>query len=523
MARLRTALLLLLLSSLLQATAVSRAIFDDALQQPRASASRRVLQASSTTVVPLPPYILSDVGVEETDTITVSMGPLWGRLCFYSSTSPCLSSTHNFTRDDIIYGNVYYEANGDNFTIDAFLLTPSIATLTHAPSEYSGADRLNGSWYVVRGPEQLTRASFTVAAGVKRGGRTTIEADWIDSIQDASDSSLIQVIEDPKLGKLSLGDRFTVRDLAEGRVVYHQDGGDAGCSDEVVLVMTEGDRYRLIVLQLAIQTAESSSEIISLAVRNATANSSSFVLTKAHVDVPNAPYCDSLVRLRITRAPSKGLLLITGTPLLLGDSFTLEDLRNGLVWYNSLSTQTDSRDHVGFALQLPNANNVVAYNPSEARLGIRIATCLHCNKRYTFNVTGHTVQLGRISVEGTFGAPLSAAINVDVQPEVPLQMVFLLFSINRSSPISLAKNGIAIRKHVVSLSDLQNTQLVLTDSTKDNQYADIVRYRIAVLTSMGDVVYSNRVYTLQVQWAKLHMEVDYHTVCPGNSVKASIR
>lgn len=473
----------------------------------------RVLQASSTTIVPLPSYILGGAGLEEAETIIVALGPLWGRLCFYSSSSPCLESASSFTREDIMYGNVFYEATGDNFTIDAFLLSPS---------EFSGSGQHNGSWYVVRGPDELTGSSFAVLAGVKRGGKTTIDADWIDSIQDTSASSSIQVIEDPKLGRMSLGDRFMVRDLVEGKLAYYQDSSDAGCSDEVVMAIIEGNRYRLLVLQLAIYSGGNSGNVISLAVRNVTANSSSFVLTKAEVDVPNAPYCDSLVRLRITRAPSEGLLLIIGTPLLLGDSFTLEDLRNGLVWYNSPSSQTDLVDHIGLTLQLPAANNV-AYNASEARLGIRVVTCWQCNQRYTFNVSSHTVQLSRINMEGTFGTQLDGVINVDIQPKVPLQMVFLLFSIDRHSPLSLGRNGIPISERVISLFDLQSTQLILSDSTGDNQYDETVRYRIAVLTSAGDVVYSRGVYSLQVQWAKLCMELDYHTVSPGNSVKASIK
>lgn len=513
MTRLHTALLLLL-ASLQQSTAVPRPMLNDALQQPRTSGSRTVLRASSTTIVPLPSYILGYAGLEEAETIIVALGPPSGRLCFYSSSSPCLSSAPNFTRDDISYGNVYYQANEDNFMIDAFLLT--------AMSRDNSAGQQNGSWFVVRGPNQLTGASFAIVAGVKRGGRTTIDAEGLETIQDASASSTIQVIEDPKLGRISLGDRFTVRDLMEGKLAYHQDSSDAGCNDEVVLAIIDGDNYRLLVLQLAIQSAANSDDVISLAVGNVTANSSSFVLTKAQVDVPNAPYCDSLVRLRITQAPSKGILLITGTPLFVGDSFTLEDLRNGLVWYSSSSPQSDFLDRIGLALQLPTANNV-AYNASRAHLDIRIATCLQCNKRYTFNVSSHTVQLSRINTDGTFGTPLGGMINVDVQPEVPLQMVYLLFSIGRHSPVSLARNGIPISNRVVSLFDLQNTQLILTDSTRDNQYDETVRYGIAMLTSAGDVVYSHRTYSMHVQWAKLHMELDYQTVRPGNSVKASIK
>ena len=509
---LHTALLLLLAS--LPSTAVPRPTLNDALQQPRASGFRTVLRASSTTIVPLPSYILGYAGLDEAETIIVALGPLSGRLCFYSSRSPCISSASAFARDDISYGNVYYEANGDNFEIDAFLLTAS--------STDNSAGQQNGSWFVVRGPNQLTGASLAIVAGVKRGGRTTIDAKGMQTIQDASASSTIQVIEGPKLGRISLGDRFTVRDLMEGKLAYHQDSSDAGCYDEVVLAIIDGGNYRLLVLQLAIQSAANSDDVISLAVSNATANSSSFVLTKAEVDVPNAPYCDSLVRLRITQAPSKGNLLITGTPLFLGDSFTLEDLSNGLVWYNSSSPQSDLLDRIGLALQLPTASNV-AYNASEAHLDIRIATCLQCSKRYTFNVSSHTAQLGRINMDGTFGTPLDGVINVDVQPEVPLQMVYLFFSIGRGSPVSLARNGMPISKRVVSLFDLQNTQLILTDSTRDNQYDETVRYGIAVLTSAGDVVYSHKIYSMQVQWAKLHMELDYHTVRPGNSVKASIK
>lgn len=506
MARIHTALLLLLASMQLS-TALP-------ISGSSTGGAGNVLRTSSTTIVPLPTFILGDAGLEDAETITVALGPLSGRLCFYSSISPCLSSAVTFTRDDVNYGNVYYEANGDNLTIDAFLLASLSAN--------SGAGEQNGSWFVVRGPNQLTGDSVAIVAGVTHGGMTTIDAAGIEGFQDVSGSSSVHVIEDPKLGRLSLGDRFTVRDLVQGKLVYHQDSGDVGCSDEVVLAIIEGGSYRLLVLQLAIQSAEKSDGVISLAVNSATANSSSFALTTAEVDVSNVPYCDSLVRLRITGAPSSGFLLISGSPLFPGDSFTLEDLKNGLVWYNSYSGQADMVDHIGLTLQLPIAKNV-QYNATEARLDIRTATCLQCNKRYIFNVSSHTVQLSRINTEGTFGAPLGGMVSVDVQPQVPLQMMFLLFFIGRGSPVSLARNGIPINKRVISLFDLQNTQLILTDSTQDNKYNETMRFRIAVLTPEGDVVYSQKVYSVQVQWAKLCMELDYHTVSPGNSVKVSIK
>lgn len=507
MARIHTTLLLLLVSLQLSTTLP--------IAGPTTSGARNILRTSSTTIVPLPTFILGDAGLEEADTITVALGPLSGRLCFYSSISPCLSSAVTFTRDDVNYGNVYYEANGDNLTIDAFLLASLSAN--------SGAGEQNGSWFVVRGPNQLTGDSVAIVAGVKRGGMTTIGAAGIEVFQDVSGSSSIHVIEEPKLGKLSLGDRFTVRDVMQGKLAYHQDSSDAGCSDEIVLAIIEGGSYRLLVLQLAIQSVENSDGVdISLSVNSATANSSSFALTKAEVDVSNVPYCDSLVRLRITRAPSSGFLLISGSPLFPGDSFTLEDLKNGLVWYNSFSGRADMVDHIGLTLQLPIAKNV-QYNATEVRLDIRTATCLQCNKRYNFNVSSRTVQLSRINTEGTFGAPLGGMVSVDVQPQVPLQMMFLLFFVGRGSPVSLARNGIPISKRVISLFDLQNTQLILTDSTWDNKYNETMRFRIAVLTPEGDVVYSHRVYSMQVQWAKLRMELDYHTVSPGNSVKASIK
>ena len=507
MGRLRTALVLLLLLASLST----------ALPAPGSSTTGagNVLRASSTTTVPLPSFILGDAGLEEAETITVVLGPLSGRLCFYSSTSPCHSSAVTFTRDDINYGNVYYEANGDSLTIDAFLLAPL--------SGNTGTGGQNGSWFVVRGPDhELTNASDAIVVGVKRGGTTTIDAVGMQVFQDASRSSSVHVIGDPRLGRLSLGDRFTVKDIMQGKVAYHQDSSDVGCSDEIVLAIIEGGSYRLLVLQLAIQSAEISEEIISLAVNSATANSSSFALTSAEVDVSNAPYCDSLIRLRITRPPSSGFLLLSGTPLLPGNSFTLEDVKKGLVWYNSLAGRADMVARIGLTLQLPIAKNV-QYNATEARLDIRTAACLHCNRRYAFSISTRTMQLSRMNTDGIFGAPLGGMVTVDVQPQVPLQMVFLLFYTAIDSPVSLARNGVPISKRVISLFDLQNTQVILTDSTRDDKYNETMRFRIAVLTPEGDVVYSHRVYTMQVHWAKLHMELDYHTITPGNSVTASIK
>ncbi len=272
-----------------------------------------------------------------------------GNGTLYLSGTP-LVVTNTFTQDDLDNNRVSYDHDGSETTSDGFGFSVDDGAGTATTGTFSIT--------VTPQNDEQVLAVNTGTSVLENSTGTTITSAMLDTTD--VDNSAAQVVYTltgvPGNGTLYLSgtplvvtNTFTQDDLDNNRVSYDHDGSET-TSDGFGFSVDDGAGTATTGTFSITVTPQNDEQV--LAVNTGTTvpeNSTGTTITSAMLDTTDVDNSAAQVVYTLTGVPGNGTLYLSGTPLVVTNTFTQDDLDNNRVSYDHDGSETTS-DGFGFSV-----------------------------------------------------------------------------------------------------------------------------------------------------------------------------
>lgn len=229
-----------------------------------------------------------------------------------------------------------------------------------------GANAVNAAVTINVGDEDDTAPTMSVNTGavVDEDGLLTITAALLEATDvDTSDGGIIFTLSAaPADGILYLNgtplaasDVFTMQDILDGLVTY-QHGGNENPSDSLSFSVSDGTNTPVTGQTFNITVTPNADATLPVNTGAAATEGGSIVIDDTMLEAIDADTADGNLVFTVTALPAYGTLYLNGTPLAASDTFTMQDVRDGLVSYDHDGSENFA-DGFNFSLADDDAGN----------------------------------------------------------------------------------------------------------------------------------------------------------------------
>ncbi len=236
---------------------------------------------------------------------------------------------------------------------------------------------------------------------------------------------------------------FTLDDLQNNRVVYVHDGSETA-SDSFNFTITDGtDTTGVATFSITVDPV-SDAPIVSTNTGLTVAEGGSQALTAADLSATDVDNIAAELTFTVTSAPTNGQIELTGNPGVSVNSFTLEDIQNGLVVFVHDGSE-GAADSFDFTVDdgtntLPAATFNITVTPVNDAPVVSTNTGLTANEGATTTIT-------------------AAVLNVTDPDNAATDLIYTVTSAVTNGQLELTTNpGVAINSF--TLDDIQNNRVV---------------------------------------------------------------
>eukprot|EP00118_Oscarella_pearsei_P004303 m.18164 g.18164 ORF g.18164 m.18164 type:complete len:3072 (+) comp27610_c0_seq1:382-9597(+) len=197
---------------------------------------------------------------------------------------------------------------------------------------------LNFTITVMPVDDQASEVDLATVIPIAEGKQVTITRTFLyasdaDTTADKLTFTIVSIPENGFVSRagvpLKVGDMFTLADIDGGLVVYRHSGSETNI-DQFQFIQSDGTNEKTITAKIAVSAQDDTKPQLVHANPIAVEENGIAVITPEIITATDVDSNDFRLRFVVVRPPTKGEIQVSGIP---ADSFTQEDLINGLVTY----------------------------------------------------------------------------------------------------------------------------------------------------------------------------------------------